>query len=275
MTSPLISTEELNEDGLDNLVILDARSGPMDKQKYDTEHLVGAVWVDLEHDLADVPKDASSGGRHPLPDVKEFAAFLGKCGINPETKVVVYDDQGGANAAARCWWMLKAIGHTNVQVLDGGYQEAVRIGLPLTSEISKPIECDPYPANDWHLPSVKMDQIQGKLKDGFKMIDVRSQERYLGESEPIDLIAGHIPYAENIPLTENLRDGKFKSKKDLESLYAEYDPDKLIVHCGSGVTACHSLLAFAKMGKPIPSLYVGSWSEWSRNGNEMVLKKEG
>ena len=254
-----------------NLVLIDARSGPDAREKYKAEHLAGALFVDLEVDLAHRKPDAAEGGRHPLPDINKFAQVLGQLGINPESHVVVYDDKNGANAAARFWWMLKAIGHQKIQVVDGGYNAALAAGMPISSKTETPEQSLPYPHKGWQLPTVNMDEVGKEALDpAFLVIDVREAERYRGEKEPIDLVAGHIPGAVNIPFSTNLdQQGFFLSPAELKAKYTtalgDRKPEQVAVHCGSGVTACHTLLAMDYAGLAIPKLYVGSWSEWSRN----------
>jgi thiosulfate/3-mercaptopyruvate sulfurtransferase len=186
--------------------------------------------------------------------------------------VVIYDDVNGANAATRFWWMLKAIGHNNVQVLNGGLNEAERMGFPVNSKIETPRSVEPYEISAWKLPVADITEVENVSQhNDYLVIDVRDRKRYNGETEPIDLIAGHIPGAINVPYTSNLDDqGLFLSPAELKSKYQKIvdtvPSENIIVHCGSGVTACHTLLAFAIAELKIPKLYVGSWSEWSRNG---------
>ena len=269
---PLIqATELLQLANSPNLVLVDASNSKNAWENYVQKHLTGALFVDLDSQLADIKADVSQGGRHPLPTLAQFSETLGKLGINPQSHVVVYDDKSGANAAARFWWMLLAIGHPNVQVLDGGVQAAERAGFPLSVSLEQPKESLPYPIDAWQLPQADMDEVEKVAQDtDYLVIDVRDHDRYLGLVEPIDLIAGHIQGAINIPFSENLNaNGLFKSPSELKAKYqeafAERPADQLIVHCGSGVTACHTLLAVAQAGLEIPKLYVGSWSEWSRN----------
>lgn len=255
---------------LTDAVIIDARSGPDALARYRTGHLEGAVHVDLDQDLAEKPKDPAYGGRHPLPDLNAFAEFVGSLGITPSTPVVVYDDKNGANAAARFWWMLRALGHEKIQVVDGGLEAILREKLPIQTGIQKPKGVSPYPASAWLLPTVSLDDVSTAVQNPDALvIDVREAYRYKGEREPIDLIAGHIPGAINIPYLNNLKvDGTFRSPAELATTYNEAignrDASKVIVHCGSGVTACHTLLALEYAGIKDASLYVGSWGEWSR-----------
>lgn len=257
--------------GQENIVLVDARTGPDVKERYAKEHLKGAVFVDLETDLSEKSANAANGGRHPLPPVEKFTALLGRIGIEPDTHVVVYDDKNGANAAARFWWMMKALGHEKVQVLNGGMKAAIEAGVEVSDAPPVLAAKTPYPANSWKLPVVTANQVADAVADTNQLvIDVREGYRYRGESEPIDTIAGHIPGAINIPYIENLdAAGRFLPAAELAEKYrqafAGRKPEQVIVHCGSGVTACHTLLAIEEAGFSVPNLYVGSWSEWSRN----------
>ena len=269
---PLIQAAELLQlANSSDLVLIDVTNGKNARDNYAQKHLAGALFVDLDSQLADIKADVSQGGRHPLPTLTQFSETLGKLGISPQSHVVVYDDKSGANAAARFWWMLLAIGHSKVQVLDGGIQAAERAGFPMSAGSEQPKECLPYPINTWQLPQADMAEVEQVAQNpDYLVVDVRDHDRYLGLVEPIDLIAGHIPGAINIPFSENLdANGLFKSPAELKAIYqkafGERPADHLIVHCGSGVTACHTLLAVAQAGLEIPKLYLGSWSEWSRN----------
>ena len=276
--SPIIQPEELlklkalNKD----FILIDADGGG--KERYLASHLDGAYFVALETDLSGVVEDASNGGRHPLPHPTAFAETISKFGIGPESHVIIYDDKNGSNAAARFWWMLTAIGYENVQVLNGGLRAALNVGFPSNAnpDTPSPVKIDAS-IYEWKLPVATIEEVEKASKAGDKtIVDVRAIDRYDGLVEPLDLIAGHIPNAINIPLTDNLDElGAFKEPALLKTKYSEVfkdtNPENIIVHCGSGVTACHTLLAFAYAGLPIPSLYVGSWSEWSRSENEMIL----
>ncbi|MCC3160315.1 sulfurtransferase [Hymenobacter sp. 15J16-1T3B] len=255
--------------------LLDARTGPGARAAFEARHLAGAQFVDLERDLAAPAPDPAAGGRHPLPFPEQFARRLGEWGIEPASRVVVYDDKQGANAAARLWWLLRASGHAAVQVLDGGWQAALAAGLPVaTGPEPATAPRPPYPATAWLLPTVDADHVQRVLRAGTGLvIDVREARRYRGEVEPIDVVAGHIPGALNVPFSENLdAAGQFLSPEALRAKYAPLvtGAGEVVVHCGSGVTACHTLLALAHAGLPLPSLYVGSWSEWSRSGRPLA-----
>ena len=267
--SPLIEIEELrSEKG--PIILIDARAGADARQRYDAGHLKGAQFADLDKDLALLPENAANGGRHPLPPIESFAKKLGEWGITPDSHVVVYDDKAAAFGGARLWWMLRAIGHKKVQVLNGGLKAAIDAGVPLSTEPYAAPGTAPYPVPNSFPGTADIEETGKAAKDSHKMvIDVRETPRYLGQTEPIDLIAGHIPGAENLPYTLNLdANGKYKSPEELKAAYEKFlgdvKPDDVIVHCGSGVTACHTLLGMDYAGITGPKMYVGSWSEWSR-----------
>ena len=218
--SPLISPAgmaKLMAEG--KIVLIDARTGPDAREKYNTEHLAGARYVDLEKDLSQKTADPSNGGRHPLPSIKNFSELVGRLGIDKNSHVVVYDDKAGANAAARFWWLIKAAGHENIQVIDGGLKAAIESGLPVTNVIPNAASRPPYPAHKWILPTVDADTVAKAAADpDYRVIDARETYRYRGETEPIDLVAGHIPGAVNIPYTDNLNaDGYFLSANELSA----------------------------------------------------------
>lgn len=271
---PIIKAQELIELNKSDYILFDVSAGS--KERYDKEHLETAFFLDLNNDLANID-DYAKGGRHPLPVVEDFLKVLDSFGVEKDSHVIIYDDKAGANAAARLWWMLRSIGHEKVQVLSGGYQAAVRAGFPVSSEqyTAKP---SAYPrTEEWLLSTVTIDEVQQAANDAENLvIDVRDADRFAGLTEPIDLIAGHIPGAINVPFTENLAtDGSFLEPDVLKEKYKKiFGTHKLadaIVHCGSGVTACHTLLALDYAGLAIPKLYVGSWSEWSRSDKPLFL----
>ncbi|GLB47945.1 sulfurtransferase [Neptunitalea lumnitzerae] len=259
----------------DNLVLVDAGSGESAKEAYIQKHIKGALFVDLNSQLSDIKDDPANGGRHPLPSTEDFAKLLINLGITLESHIVIYDTNYGANAAARFWWMLTAAGHQKVQVLNGGFQAAEKEHLPMETGLQTATSQGAYTIDKWLLPTASMQEVATTVNTSNGLvIDVRDTPRYNGEVEPIDTVAGHIPGAVNIPFKENLSpDFKFKSPQALlekyNTAFEGKDPDHIIIHCGSGVTACHTLLATAYAGLPIPKLYVGSWSEWSRNNNPM------
>lgn len=262
---PVLAPEALS--GLSDPVLLDARPGEAGRRAFLHTHLAGAHHVELDADLSAAGTDPSRGGRHPLPDVAAFCALLGRLGVRPGREVVVYDAATGALAAARAWWMLRALGHERVFVLDGGLAAAVSLGLATASGEAPPPEPAPsYPAAAWGLPTATLQQVEVARKDpDTVVIDVRAPERFRGEVEPLDPVAGHIDGAVNRPYADNLDGaGRFRSAAELRSMYADLREKDVVVHCGSGVTACHTLLALERAGLPTPALYVGSWSEWCR-----------
>ncbi len=285
--------------GAAETVIVDARSGPDAARQYQQGHLPGAIFVDVETDLSSKTADAADGGRHPLPDAASFSVTLQRLGITPSTTVIIYDNSQGANAAARFWWMLRAFGHQSVFLTNGDLNTAIAAGFALESGIVDPTPAAaPYPPGRWQDHVVDMQQIRhclkseqacagesaamgrpnfptDKINSEHLIVDVRESERYQGFQEPIDLIAGHIPGAINIPWRQNIDEtGKFRDVAELKTLYSKFlegvAPEKIILQCGSGVSACHTLFAFHLIGIKGAKLYVGSWSEWSRNNNPMV-----
>jgi thiosulfate/3-mercaptopyruvate sulfurtransferase len=277
--NPILTPSQLiNAVQSNAIVLVDATNSPTAYQNYQQSHLKGALFVDVNTQLADIKKDVSLGGRHPLPTVEQFSKTLTDLGITPETWVVVYDDKNGANAAARFWWMLRSIGHDKVQVLSGGIQAAIQAGFPTHSAVEVANQVESYPVQHWQWPTIDLQGMDEMIqKEHFVVIDVRESARFKGATEPIDLVAGHIPGATNIPFTANLdAEGFFLSPDELKTKYQKAfentPPENRVVHCGSGVTACHTLLALAVAGLPIPKLYVGSWSEWSRNNREIIVE---
>lgn len=277
--SPIISVEELIPlQNSTEIILVDARAGANAFESYQKGHLKGARFVDLNRDLAAISENPANGGRHPLPSPEEFSKTLSALGISPSDHVVVYDDKNGSNFAARFWWMMRSVGHEKIQVLNGGYQVAILAGFP-TNSGNEPFEKTTYPSQEWKLLLADIEEVEKARKsDQNIVIDVRDKNRFDGLTEPLDLIAGHIPGAINVPLTENLdENGFFKPADELAAKYKavlkDIKPENTIVHCGSGVTACHTLLAMDYAGLPIPKLYAGSWSEWSRNDREMATQK--
>ncbi|WDT68715.1 sulfurtransferase [Cloacibacterium sp. TD35] len=276
---PIITVSELSEIfNQENLVILDARTGKDARENYLQNHIKGARFIDLDKDLAEIGEDAAFGGRHPLPKISEFAETLQNLGISEDSYIVVYDTSNGANAAARCWWMLKSFGIEKVHVLSGGFQTAEKAGIPLKSGEEFFEKTSFILKENWSWPTSTLEEVEKEIaENSATVIDVRDAYRYRGESEPIDLVAGHIPGAINIPFSENLdENGAFLSPEILKEKYQNllfHQPEKLIIHCGSGVTACHTILALDYAGFPIPNLYVGSWSEWSRREGKETAKE--
>jgi thiosulfate/3-mercaptopyruvate sulfurtransferase len=247
------------------------------KMQYDEKHLTGALHMDLETLLAAVPENAANGGRHPLPEFNDFVNSMGKLGIHEKSHILLYDNHSGANYAARLWWMLKSIGHQTVQVIDGGFNGILTANLPTSFEATLiPIQATYQSAFEtWQLPLISINELDKIVQShSATIVDVRDRNRYLGINEPIDLIAGHIPGALNIPFSENLTaSGYFQPVDILKKKYSHLSADS-VVHCGSGVTACHTILAMAYAGLDLPKLYVGSWSEWSRNERQIAIGEE-
>lgn len=274
--SPIISAQELlTLLKVKNLVIVDVSTKVFEKNEQ--RFIKGALFVNLDTQLSHIKKDLSKGGRHPLLSIKKFENTLNNLGITKNTHVVIYDYVNGASAAARFWWMLKAVGHEKVQVLNGGFQEAFKNKIPISTTYSIPKEKSNYKVAQWNWPKVNLQEVEQATFDPHQLIiDVRDRYRYDGIAEPIDLIAGHIPNAINVPFSNNNdANGLFKSPEELKVLYENVfgtmNTSEGIVHCGSGVNACQTILAMAYAGLEIPKLYVGSWSEWSRNNKPMVM----
>lgn len=274
----LISVDELKRrlDEGDRTVILDVRwslAGPPGRDAYAGGHLPGAVFVDLERELA-VPVDPGSpeeaaGGRHPLPTPEGFEAAARRWGIDDGDTVVAYDDSAG-QAAARAWWLLRDAGFEDVFLLDGGLGAWSAAGLPLDEGIETPTM-----PGTVHLDSHRMPTIDADEAASFKgvLLDARAPERYRGEVEPVDPRAGHIPGAVSAPTSRNLaEDGRFLTPDELRRRYAELgaDPGRAVaVYCGSGVTAAHDVAALAIAGIDA-ALYPGSFSQWSRDPSRPI-----
>lgn len=278
MKSIITATELLEIFNQENLIFLDARTGKNARENFLQNHIKGARFIDLDKDLAEIGENAAFGGRHPLPKISKFAETLQNLGISENSHFVVYDLANGGNAAARCWWMLRAFGLEKVQVLSGGFQAAENAGIPINSG-EEIFEKNSFVLREnWSLPTSTLEDVEKEISENSAtIIDVRDSYRYRGESEPIDLVAGHIPGSINIPFSENLdENGEFLSpeilKEKYQTLLAE-KPEKLIIHCGSGVTACHTILALDYAGFAIPNLYVGSWSEWSRREGKEIARE--
>jgi len=240
---------------------------------YAKGHIPGAVYGDLEADLS----APATGGRHPLPEPEAFAATLRRWGIHEPTKVVVYDDRGGA-IASRLWWMLTQQGHAETYVLDGGLQAWREAGGRLTTDrpdIETPRNDSSIDVTPW-TGTADLSDVAGRA-DEVVVADARGADRYRGETEPIHSKAGHIPGAISFPLTNNLDGLGFKRPNELRAAYAAAKIDEgtdVIMHCGSGVTACHNILAMEIAGLDRPRLYVGSWSDWSTSNQPIATGSE-
>ena len=244
-------------------VVLDVRwqlGGPPGIDSYRRGHLPTAVFTDLDRDLAGTP---GPGGRHPLPELTSFQAAMRAAGVRQDRAVVVYDD-GDSTIAARGWWTLRYYGHQNVRVLDGGYRAWVSAGLAVTPAEPGPGPGD-FTARPGHMPALDAAGAQATARTG-RLLDARSAERYRGETEPVDPVAGHIPGAVSAPTTGNVNaDGTFAGAAELAARFAALgvtgDGTPVGAYCGSGVTAAHEVLALALAGVPA-ARYVGSWSNW-------------
>ena len=234
------------------------------ERRYRESHLPGAHYLHLDRDLSGTK--TGRNGRHPLPDRAAFARTLGALGIQPGTQVVCYDAQGGVYAA-RLWWMLRWLGHAEAAVLDGGVQAWQRAGGALTNRSSSAPGGAPYPDRPSLAPTIDADGVAARAPLRM-LIDARAGERFRGEAEPIDPVAGHIPGALQRFHKSNLDSaGNFKAapllRDEFHGLLAGRAPGDVIHSCGSGVTACHNLLAMEHAGLAGSFLYPGSWSEWS------------
>jgi thiosulfate/3-mercaptopyruvate sulfurtransferase len=248
-----------------NLVIVDSRFSLADpqlgRQQYLQSHIPGAYYLDLNQDLASPVQ--VHGGRHPLPQIEALSTKLSQMGITDSTLVVAYDDSRFA-FAARLWWLLKYMGHDRVAVLDGGFAAYQAAGLGVTSE-------SPAARRGLFLPKLRPELAvdragvqQRQAQPNAKLVDSREGERYRGEREPIDPVAGHIPGAVNYPWQQVTEEGgQLRSPQDLSAYWSELaTADEIIVYCGSGVTACVNLLALEAAGINTGKLYPGSWSDW-------------
>ncbi len=225
-------------------------------------HLPGAVYAHLDRDLSGTK--TGTNGRHPLPDRAAFAAWAGAQGIQPGVLVVAYDDQGGPYAA-RAWWLLRWLGHADVAVLDGGWGAWRASGGAVDTTPPAPAAAAPYPASPTPaMPTVDAAALLARL-GRVRLVDARAAERFRGDVEPLDPVAGHIPGATLRFFKDNLQaDGRFKPAEQLRAEFSAWGhaPGEVVHQCGSGVTACHNLLAMAQAGLDGAVLYPGSWSEW-------------
>ena len=276
----LVSIDDLAAD-LSNpdLVVVDCRFNLQQpaagSRLYAERHIPGAYYADLDRDLAG-PRTAETG-RHPLPDVEDLQQLLSGFGIGPETRVVVYDEGGGA-LAARLWWLLRWLGHTEVSLLDGGFAAWCAAGLPISTEVPARRK-GRFVARPGSMPVATTRNIEAALGPARSLLlDLRSHDRYLGRVEPIDPVAGHVPGAVSAPFSRNLGpDGRFLPAAELRRNYSAMIGDRpvaeVVCMCGSGVTACHGIFALELAGWPGAGLYVGSWSEWIRSAGRPVERE--
>lgn len=268
MTNPIITVTELNnrlKKHKSYTVVIDCRFSLADtdlgENQYHKGHIPGAYYFHLDRDLSG--KKQVHGGRHPLPDPKQLSVKLGNAGVNTQTPVVVYDDSR-FGFAARAWWILNYLGHSNVSVLDGGYKAWRDAGLPIDRRTppTKAGKFKPRVNSDWTLDVTDIQESLKSNKPNYTLIDSREAKRYQGLEEPIDPIAGHIPGALNFPWQDVSNEQGFFNTADVQK--ARWQPVKdhpLVIYCGSGVTACVNLLSLAAADIPA-RLYPGSWSDW-------------
>jgi thiosulfate/3-mercaptopyruvate sulfurtransferase len=261
--------EHLNDP---NWVVVDCRSLLSDhgfgRRSYTENHIPGAVFLDLDEDLAGPV--APDTGRHPLPEVESIVAALGAVGIENSSNVVVYDQDNGA-IAARAWWTLRWLGHEAVYLLDGGYSQWQQLGFPLEAGEATRLATQYHetPGVARVLTTAELEENLDKLQE-HKLLDARDRQRFLGELEPIDPVAGHVPGAISLPFADFVReDGTWLPLHERATLLENaLGPDRNVdwsVMCGSGVTACHLAISGVEAGYKEPRLYVGSWSEWIRD----------
>ncbi|HZH42829.1 MAG TPA: sulfurtransferase [Lysobacter sp.] len=269
MWKTLISAEQLaGLLGSERLVVVDATTSVADpdaaEADYREGHIPGAHFADLPRDLSGA--HTPGAGRHPWPDDAHACAVLGRWGVTPEHQVVVYDGGDGALAAARAWFVLRTLGHERVAVLDGGLARWRALALPLERSVPAPSAGAPYRGRFDRSRLLDSAQVQAHLADGGMLIDARAAERFRGEYEHLDRAAGHVPGARSRPFVTNLRDGRFKPAEELaaefRALLGDMPAERTAVMCGSGVTACHHLLAMEHAGLPGAKLFTGSWSGW-------------
>jgi thiosulfate/3-mercaptopyruvate sulfurtransferase len=281
MFTTLISAHELAQHVNDpNWLIVDARfdlaKPDSGEEAYRADHIPNAVYAHLDRDLSS-PR-APATGRHPLPAPQHFETTLRAWGVTPSMQVIAYDADNGAHAA-RLWWLLRWVGHKSVAVLDGGLKSWREAGLPESQDIPNRSRSQftVRPENSLWLDA---DDVWNKVQDPqWRLLDARGAERYAGKVEPIDPVAGHIPGAVNHPFNRNLNsNARFLSPIDLNQQYSAsqggVSDEHTIVMCGSGVTACHLLLAMEVAGKPGAKLYAGSWSEWIRDPSRPIATGE-
>ena len=279
MPTLLVSTQELvSQLGDASIVICDCRHDLMDLEKgrraYAEGHIPGAHFLHLDDDLSG--KKTGQNGRHPLPDIDAFAKKMGSIGIDSGKRVIAYDDAGGPYAA-RLWWLLRWLGHDQVAVLDGGINKWLTEGRSVDRSVPTSTPAT-FVAQRKAGMTVDADFVVANIEQPTAIvIDARAPERYRGDTEPIDPVAGHIPGAVNRVFKNNLNaDGAFKTaaalKQEFAQLLGAKPPGQVINQCGSGVTACHNLFAMEIAGLSGSKLYPGSWSEWCADPARPVAK---
>ncbi|MCH2265671.1 MAG: sulfurtransferase [SAR324 cluster bacterium] len=274
LISPQIVNEHLEDS---NWRFFDCRyvlTEPDKKQaEFAVSHLPGALYAHMNRDLA-APPIPGKTGRHPLPEKQELIKLFSTWGIDHAVQVVIYDDAGGAYAV-RLWWMLRWLGHDAVAVMDGGWPRWVKEGRPVSADLIIPKAVE-FKANQREHWLVTAEDVRNYFDNPeVRVLDARSRDRYRGENETLDPVAGHIPGAVSAPFVENLDpDGNLKSKSELRKMYLELldgsPAEKAISYCGSGITACHNILAMYYAGLGNSRLYSGSWSDWITNPERLV-----
>jgi len=266
---PPLEADRLLRERTAQVLICDCRHDLADHgagaRAYAEGHIPSAVFVAMEHDLS--AAKTGRNGRHPLPAREQFARRMAELGVGDATQVVAYD-AGGGMYAARLWWMLRWVGHEAVAVLDGGLAAWRAAGLPLSDEPPAPRSAGPLTLRAPLVAAVDYAAVRANVDGGDRLvIDARAADRFRGENETMDPVAGHIPGARNRPFAANLgADGRFKPadelRREFQALLGGTPPERAVAQCGSGVTACHNLLAMEVAGLPGAALYPGSWSEW-------------
>jgi thiosulfate/3-mercaptopyruvate sulfurtransferase len=262
--------------------VIDCRFELLDRdagqRRYVEGHLPGAVFADLDRDLA--APVTSGTGRHPLPDASIMAGTFARLGISNSSRVVVYDDDNGA-LASRCWWLLRWLGHDDARLLDGGFARWRSLGLPIEAGDRQPAAVDfrPSPRPELVLETQEI-AAAGTNRAALQLVDARDSARFAGRHEPIDPVAGHIPGAINLPFPASLdAHGGWRSATELQKLWRRTLGDGFgrpwSTMCGSGVTACHLVVSGLLAGLPEPRVYVGSWSEWITDTSRPVAVGEG
>ena len=263
----------------DNLLVVDCRKdlGDADSGRlaHAQAHIAGAIHADLDSDLSDLSKTGL--GRHPLPDAKAFSETLSRWGWHRDCAVVAYDDAGGALAAARLWWMLRLVGARDVAVLDGGIAAWRAAGLPLGSTVNERQPTTVDIGFDERALVGYAELAEGLRDDSLCLLDARAAPRFRGDVEPLDRVAGHVPRARNRPYVDNLeRDGRFMDATALRAAFraltGAHAPERVVHMCGSGVTACHNLLAMEYAGLAGSRIFAPSWSGWSSDPARPVAR---
>lgn len=278
----IVSTGQLAEHLSDpNWIVFDCRftltNTEAGKQAYQQSHIPGARYVHLDNDMSS-PVTAQSG-RHPLPDVNQLSGKLSDWGVDSGKQVVVYDDSFGS-MAVKMWWLLRWLGHKNVALLDGGLPKWMKLKLPVSNELPQITPAKFTPQLHVEMVANAAEVEQARQERCRLLIDARPEQRFSGEREPLDKVAGHIPGAINWVFEENLDfDGTYLPADELRESYLKLlqgvKPEQVIHTCGSGVTACHNMLAMEIAGLPSGKLYAGSWSEWITDLSRPVATGEG